>query len=183
MSDVPQGSMLGPVLFNIFVNEMDNGIECTLNKFADNTKLCDAVDILEGKDAIQRDQDRLVRWACANLMKFKKAKCRVLHLGQGNVKHRYQLGGEWIESSPEEKDLRVLVDEKLNMTQQCALAAQKVNHILGCIKSQQNEGGDSAPLLQSAETPSGVQRPALEPSAQESHGPVGVIPEEGHKNK
>ena len=78
--------------------------------------------------------DRLERWARAYLMKFNKAKCKVLHLDQSNPKHRYRLGGEWFESSPEEEDVGVQDDKTLSMSQQRVLTAQKANHILGSIK-------------------------------------------------
>ncbi|PKU45503.1 reverse hypothetical protein [Limosa lapponica baueri] len=101
ISGVPQVLVLGPVLFNIFIGDVDSGIEC---KFADDTKRVKygAVNVLEGGNAIQRDLGRLER-----------------------------LRGEWIDSSPVEKDLGV---NEVNISQQCEITAQKANHILGCIK-------------------------------------------------
>jgi len=116
-------------------------------------------------------------------MKFNKTKCKVLHIGQGNPKHKYRLGREWIERSPREKELRVLVDAELNMTV-CARSpeGQPYPGLHQKQRGQQVEGGDSAPLFCSGETPPGVLHPALEPPAQERHGAVGVDPEEGHRN-
>ena len=90
--------MLGPILFNIFISDIDSGIECTLSKFADDAKLWGVVNTSEGGDDYQRDSD--------GLKQFNKSKCKILHQGGGNPNYKYKLGDEMTEHSPaEEEDL------------------------------------------------------------------------------
>uniref|UniRef100_A0A8B9V0B7 Reverse transcriptase domain-containing protein n=1 Tax=Anas zonorhyncha TaxID=75864 RepID=A0A8B9V0B7_9AVES len=133
-SSVPQGSVLCPVLFNIFIDNFHEGIVSALSKYADDTKLGGVADMPEGCAAIQQDLDRLERWAGSNQMRLNESKCRVLHLGRNNHMYQYRLGDDLLERSSVEKDLGVLVDDRLTMSKQCTLVARRANGILVCIK-------------------------------------------------
>jgi len=115
---------------------------------------------------IQRDPDKLEKEALKNLMRFNRAKCKVL--GQCELIYEYRLGEELTESSPVEKDLGDLMDEKLDMNQWCALAAQKANSILDCINRE------VAIRKREVIVPLG-------PPAQERCEAVGTGPKEGHE--
>lgn len=119
-------------------SRLDGRTEWTLGKFADHTHLGGMADTLQGHAAIQRNLNSPEKWANWNLMKFNK-KWNVLQLGRNNPEHQYMLGATQMESSLAGKDLLyTLVHTGLNMSQQCAFAAKKVNCILACIR--QNMG-------------------------------------------
>ena len=103
--------MLGLILFNIFINDLDEEIESSLSNFADDTKLGRVADTLEGFATIQHDLDRPESWTGRNLMRFNKSKCRVLHLRRHNHMHEKSLGADLLEMSFADKDMGVLVDK------------------------------------------------------------------------
>ena len=114
--------------------------------------------------------------------RFKKAKCKALYVSRDNSRYAYRMEEEHIENHSAEKDLGILVDEKLDMSQQRVLAAQRANSILGCIKrgvaSREREVIVSLPW----EVPYGVLCPSLGPPAQEACQAVGAGPEVNHND-
>lgn len=122
---VSKGSIQGPVLFNIFIDDQDDGRECTLSKFTGDTKLGEVADTPEVCASIQRDFDRLEKFTDSNLTEFNKGKCQLCPWGGITLGHT--LVTNWLESSSAEKDFRVLVVSKLTISQQCALMAKAVS--------------------------------------------------------
>ena len=88
-SRAPQGSILRPLLLNVFVNDLHVVLEDVLSKFADDTKLEGVVVSTEGGEDLQRDLDKIENRASTNRMKHNKNKCLILHLGRGNPGHTH----------------------------------------------------------------------------------------------
>ena len=133
VSSVVQGSCLGPCLFVIFINDIDLAVDTLgfIIKFADDSKAGRVVDVTEERVAFQDMLDRLETWSQEWQLLFNRDKCKVLHFGKKNPRHEYTMGGHKLESSRQEKDLGVLIEDNLKPSAQCAKAAAKANMVLG----------------------------------------------------
>ena len=110
-SGVPQGSVLGPQLFTIYIDDLEEGAECRVTKFADDTKMSGKANCVEGVKRLQRDLDRLSEWARTWQMEYDVSKCEVIHFGRNNSRRDYYLKGEKLQHATVQRDLGVLVHE------------------------------------------------------------------------
>ena len=134
LSGVPQGSVLGPILFLIYINDLDESITSNVLKFADDTKLFRKVNTDGDKQHLQNDLDRLVKWSEKWQMLFNFGKCKCLHTGHGNLNVNYKMGATVLGTTVKEKDLGVTISADMKVSEQCCIAASKGNQILGLIR-------------------------------------------------
>ena len=134
LSGVPQGSVLGPILFLIYINDLDDSITSNVLKFADDTKLFRKVNTDGDKQHLQNDLDRLVKWSEKWQMLFNFGKCKCLHTGHRNLNVNYKMGDTVLGTTVKEKDLGVTISADMKVSEQCGIAASKGNKILGLIR-------------------------------------------------
>ena len=132
-SGVPQRSVLGPVLFNLFINDLETGISSEVAKFADDMKLFWVVKTRRDCEELQKDLSKLGEWVAKWQMHFNIRKCKVMHIGAKNQNFIYQLMGSELSLMDQERDLGVLVDSSMKGSTQCAVAVKKANSMLGII--------------------------------------------------
>ena len=139
-SGVPQGSVLGPVLFVVYINDLPDVVESLSQLYADDTKVFSKVDSIERQKQIQQDLDNLVNWADKWQLQFNSDKCHVLHLGYRNQHYSYHMrkhnSSEKVElaSSDYEKDLGILVDTDLSFSKHIETQVGKANRLVGLIR-------------------------------------------------
>ena len=130
---MPQGSVLGPLLFIIFINDMDEVVRQIniLKKFADDTKLGKTVQVEKDREELQEALDQLCIWAEKWGMVFNVGKCKVMHMGHHNPAFSYTMNGHVLEETKEERDIGVIVSSNMKPTAQCLRAAKTAQTVLG----------------------------------------------------
>ena len=133
-SRVPQDSVIGPLLFLIFINDLKEGILLKLSIFADDTKIMHIMNTEDEIKELEEDLKKLQKWSEMNDMKFNTDKYSVMHCGINNRKHQYKLYGKILRETNSEKDLGVIVDKDMKFKNQVAAQTKKANNMLGMIK-------------------------------------------------
>ncbi|KAF2354420.1 Reverse transcriptase domain [Trinorchestia longiramus] len=123
-SGVPQGSVLGPLLFIIYINDLDVGIISKINKFANDTKLCHRAFTERDRATIQSDLNRLLQWTETWQMSFNIEKCSVMHVGANNRHFQHTMYNIPIETVQQQRDLGVIVTENLKHDKQVENASK-----------------------------------------------------------
>ena len=134
VSGVPQGSVLGPILFLVYVSDLEEGVTGKMLKFADDTKLFRKVKEIGDIQNVQDDIDKLVKWSEKWQMLFNFGKCKCLHTGPGNTGMNYEMGGTILSKTVKEKVLGVTMNAKMKLSEQCRIAASMGNQVLGMIR-------------------------------------------------
>ena len=133
-SGVPQGSVLGPLLFLIYINDLDGAVNVSgtlLKKFADDTKLAMVVENDDDHARFQAALDNLNTWSHDWQMLFNVSKCKIIHMGNKNSNYKYRMGGRVLDVVDSEKDVGVTIHKSLKPSLQCARTATKANLVLG----------------------------------------------------
>ena len=132
-SGIPQGSVLGPILFIIYINDLPDTVKSMVKLFADDTKIYSVVNNEEDQECLQSDINNLMAWSQKWMLTFNKKKCKYMHLGHepGNT---YKMEGEEITRSSEEKDLGINIDDKLKFQSHISIQVKKANQKLGLIR-------------------------------------------------
>ena len=134
LGGVPQGSVLGPILFLVYINDLEEGVTGKILKFADDTKLFRKTKEISDNFFLQDDIDKLVKWSKKWQMLFNFGKCKCLHTGPGNTSMNYEMGGTILSKTVKEKDLGVTMNANMKVSEQCRIAASKGNQVLGMIR-------------------------------------------------
>ena len=135
-SGVPQGSVLGPLLFLIYINDIDVGLTSRIAKFADDTKLGTNAINPTDIEALQKDLNKLGEWSERWQMPFNCGKCKVMHIGEKNPQASYSLLGNDIQSVDQEEDLGIVISKDLKFTKQSIKVEKKAQKLIGYIKRQ-----------------------------------------------
>ena len=138
LSGIPQGSILGPILFILFVNDIPELIKSIILMYADDTKLISAILSDSPTNSLASDLKLLEEWSEKFQMKFHPNKCHVMHFGSKNPMHDYTMRKDnelhTLEKVSSEKDLGITIDNKLKFSEHINAKINKANQIVGCIK-------------------------------------------------